>query len=202
MATVAPVPDVTRLCVFCGSSTGTNPAVEQATVDLGVALAERGVALVYGGGAAGLMGLLADTVLACGGSATGVIPRGLFAREVAHEGLTELHEVASMHERKALMYELSDAFCALPGGLGTLEELAEITTWSQLGLHRKPIAVLNVDGFYDHLLAFLDRAVADGLLKERNRALIASSSSAVGVLDVLSSYQVAFEPKWIALDET
>jgi uncharacterized protein (TIGR00730 family) len=190
------------LCVFCGSSTGTNPAVERATVELGRLLAQRDIGLVYGGGAVGLMGQLADSVLARGGRVTGVIPRGLFAREVGHTGLTELVEVDSMHERKALMYQQADAFCALPGGFGTLEELAEITTWAQLGLHRKPVAVLNVDGFYDHLLGFWDRAVADGLLRPRNRALVVAAVTPVGVLDALETYEVPYEPKWIDLDET
>jgi uncharacterized protein (TIGR00730 family) len=196
------VAELTRLCVFCGSSTGTNETIVDTTVDLGRLLVEQGIDLVYGGGAVGLMGLVADTVLAAGGRVTGVIPKGLFAREVGHTGLTELIEVASMHERKALMYELSDGFCALPGGLGTLEELAEITTWGQLGLHTKPIGLLNVDGFYDPLLAFLDRAVGDGLLKPRNRELVVDAPTPEGLLAALRRYRVAAEPKWIGLDET
>jgi uncharacterized protein (TIGR00730 family) len=148
------------------------------------------------------MGLLADTVLEAGGRVVGVIPVGLFSREVGHAGLTELVEVASMHERKAQMYERSDAFCALPGGLGTLEELAEITTWGQLGLHRKPIGVLNVDGFYDPLLALLDRAVGDGLLKSKNRALLVDEATPVGLLGALRAYDVPAEPKWLDLDQT
>lgn len=196
------MPDIRRLCVFCGSSTGTNDAIEQATVELGQLLADRGIGLVYGGAAVGLMGLLADVVLACGGSVVGVIPTGLFRREVAHPGLTELIEVRSMHERKSVMYERADAFCALPGGLGTLEELAEIATWSQLGLHRKPVGVLDVDGFYQPLLAFLDRGVIDGLLKPQNRAIVVDRPRADALLDALLEYDVAPAPKWIGLPET
>jgi uncharacterized protein (TIGR00730 family) len=196
------VPPIARLCVFCGSSPGTNPAITAATVELGRLLSERGVELVYGGSSVGLMGLLADTVLAGGGRVVGVIPVGLFTREVGHPGITELVGVASMHERKARMYERSDAFCALPGGLGTLEELAEITTWGQLGLHRKPIGVLNVDGFYDPLLALLDRAVADGLLKGKNRALLVDRRTPAELLDALHHYDAPVEPKWIDLEQT
>ena len=196
------MPAITRLCVFCGSSTGTNAAIERATVELGRLLVDEGIELVYGGGSVGLMGLLADTVLGGGGRVLGVIPVGLFSREVGHTGLTELVEVGSMHERKALMYERSDAFCALPGGLGTLEELAEITTWGQLGLHAKPIGVLNVDGFYDPLLALLDRAVGDGLLKEKNRALLVDRSQPSDLLAALRTYDVPAGPKWLDLDQT
>lgn len=196
------MPDLTSLCVFCGSSTGTNRAITRATVELGRLLAARDVELVYGGGAVGLMGLLADTVLGAGGRAVGVIPSRLFSREVGHTGLTELVEVGSMHERKALMYERADGFCALPGGLGTFEELTEITTWAQLGLHAKPVGVLNVDGFYDHLLALLDRSVADGLLKPANRALIVAHHEPAGLLEALAGYDVPVEPKWIGLDDT
>jgi uncharacterized protein (TIGR00730 family) len=196
------VPPISRLCVFCGSSTGTNPAIGAATVELGRSLAAADIELVYGGGSIGLMGLLADTVLDAGGRVFGVIPTGLFSREVGHTGLSELAEVGSMHERKALMYERSDAFCALPGGLGTLEELAEITTWAQLGLHAKPIGVLDVDGFYRPLLAFLDRAVDDGLLKAQNRALLVDRATPSELLDALRRHDVPREPKWLDLDQT
>jgi uncharacterized protein (TIGR00730 family) len=195
------VPDLTRLCVFCGSSPGTNPAITAATVELGSLLVQEGIELVYGGGSLGLMGLLADTVLGGGGRVTGVIPVGLFTREVGHPAITELVEVASMHERKAAMYQRSDAFVALPGGLGTLEELAEITTWGQLGLHHKPIGVLNVDGFYDPLLALLDRAVDDRLLKVANRALLVDRTTPGELLEALRQYDVRHEPKWIDLDQ-
>ena len=196
------MPEIARLCVFCGSSPGTNPAITAATEALGSLLVHEGIELVYGGGSVGLMGLLADTVLAGGGRVTGVIPVGLFTREVGHPGITELVEVASMHERKATMYERSDAFVALPGGLGTLEELAEITTWGQLGLHRKPVGVLNVDRFYDPLLALLDRAVADRLLKTTNRALLVDRTTPGELLQALRHYDVRLEPKWIDLDQT
>jgi uncharacterized protein (TIGR00730 family) len=196
------VPPISRLCVFCGSSTGTNPAIGAATVELGRSLAAEGIELVYGGGSIGLMGLLADTVLDAGGRVFGVIPTGLFSREVGHTGLSELAEVGSMHERKALMYERSDAFCALPGGLGTLEELAEITTWAQLGLHAKPIGVLDVDGFYRPLLAFLDRAVDDGLLKAQNRVLLVDRATPSELLEALRRYDVPREPQWLDLDQT
>jgi hypothetical protein len=147
------------------------------------------------------MGELADACLAGGGRVIGVIPVGLFSREVGHTGITELHEVASMHERKQLMYDLSDAFIALPGGLGTLEELAEVATWSQLGLHRKPIALLDVDGFWDPLVGLLDRMVNVGLLKPANRDLIQRAQSAEDALAVLAVSEPVFVEKWITGDE-
>jgi uncharacterized protein (TIGR00730 family) len=173
------------VCVFCGSSLPTEVAYHRAAEALGSLLAQRNIDLVYGGGQVGLMGILADAALGHGGRVTGVIPTGLFSREVGHPGLTELHEVASMHERKALMYDLSDAFIALPGGLGTLEELAEITTWSQLGLHRKPICLLDVDGFWDPLVLQLDRMVEKGFLKPASRRLVVTAVSAEDALDAL-----------------
>lgn len=160
------------VCVFCGSSTPQVEAYVRAAEEVADALAELGIGLVYGGGAVGLMGILADAALQRGVEVVGVIPRGLFSREVPHAGLTQLHEVSSMHERKQLMYELSDGFIALPGGLGTLEELAEVTTWSQLGLHAKPTVLLDVDGFWSGLFDQFDRMVDDGLLKPANRALV------------------------------
>lgn len=163
---------IRALCVFCGSSMPDDPVYPQAARSLGATLAAAGIDLVYGGGSVGLMGELADAALAAGGRVVGVMPTGLFSAEVAHAGLTELREVRSMHERKQLMYDLSDGFIALPGGLGTLEELAEVTTWSQLGLHAKPVVLLDVDGFWDHLVAQLDRMVSVGLLRADNRGLI------------------------------
>jgi uncharacterized protein (TIGR00730 family) len=157
--------------------------------------------LVYGGGRVGLMGELADACLAEGGRVIGVLPVGLFSREVGHTGITELHEVASMHERKQLMYDLSDAFVALPGGLGTLEELAEVATWAQLGLHRKPIALLDVDGFWDPLVDQLDRMVSVGLLKPANRDLIQRAQSAEEALVGLAVAEPAFVEKWITPKE-
>jgi len=158
-------------CVFCGSNEGRNPAFASAARELGRAMAERNITLVYGGGNIGLMGILADTVLTAGGRVVGVIPGFLAEREVAHAGLTDMIVVDSMHERKARMAELSDAFIALPGGLGTLEELFEVWTWRQLGLHAKPCGLLNVSGFFDGLTAFLRHAVDERMLKAEHRAI-------------------------------
>lgn len=173
--------------MFCGSSTGGDPAYEQAAAELGRELAARDVGLVYGGGAVGLMGVVADAVMAAGGEVTGVIPRGLFSREVAHEAITTLHEVDSMHERKALMYQLSDAFVALPGGLGTLEELAETLTWAQIGLHDKPVGLLDVAGYFGGLLEFLSHAVASGFLRERHLQRLIVTRHSVALLDDLTT---------------
>jgi uncharacterized protein (TIGR00730 family) len=189
------------VCVFCGSSTPPDGRFEKAAASVGELLADRGVALVYGGGRVGLMGTLADACLSRGGRVVGVIPTGLFTREVAHRGVTELHEVSSMHERKQLMYDLADAFMALPGGLGTLEELAEVTTWSQLGIHRKPLVLVDVDGFWDPLVAQLDRMVAAGLLRPANRALVQRAGSAVAALGVLETAEPVFVEKWITPGE-
>jgi uncharacterized protein (TIGR00730 family) len=161
---------VKAVCVYCGSSFGTDPAYLEATQTLARTFAKQGIRIVYGGAAAGLMGALADATLEAGGEVVGVIPQQLVDREIAHKGLTELHVVATMHERKALMAQLSDAFVALPGGIGTLEELIEIFTWSQLGLHNKPLGVLNVNGYYDRLGAFLDHAVEQGFQPAQQRA--------------------------------
>ena len=160
------------VCVFCGSSTPPDLRYTQAVRALGALVAERRLTLVYGGASVGLMGELADAALAGGGRVVGVIPVGLFRTEVGHPGLTELHEVATMHERKHLMYDLSDGFVAMPGGLGTLEELAEVTAWSQLGIHAKPAVLLDVDGFWDPLVAQLDRMVDVGLITRANRQRI------------------------------
>lgn len=192
-----------RLCVFCGSSDGTEPAIIAAAEQMGDLLVREGIELVYGGASVGLMGRIADQVLAGGGTVTGVIPTGLFTKEVDHRGLTRLIEVDSMHERKQAMYDLSDAFVALPGGLGTLEELAEIATWGQLGLHTKPIAVLDIDGFWSPFLQWLDTAVDAGLLRPANRALIRRAPSVQTVLDVLAEpAPPGTTEKWIGLDET
>ena len=173
--------------VFCGSSVPADPRYRDAARALGALIARRKATLVYGGGSTGLMGELADAALARGGRVIGVIPAGLFAREVGHTGLTELREVTSMHERKKLMYDLSDAFVALPGGLGTLEELAEVVTWSQLGLHSKPVVLLNAGGFWDHLLAQLDLMTRTGLLTPAGRDLIRRARSAEQALSVLTA---------------
>jgi hypothetical protein len=189
------------VCVFCGSSAPADPRYRDAARALGALLARRGVDLVYGGGSVGLMGELADAALGHGGRVIGVIPAGLFAREVGHTGLTELREVASMHERKQLMYDLSDAFIALPGGLGTLEELAEAATWSQLGLHSKPVVLLDVDGFWGPLISQLDRMAGAGLLKPASRDLIQRTRSAEEALGVLAAAQPAGPEKWITAPE-
>lgn len=191
-----------RVCVYCGSSAGGRPEYLAAARELGESLARRGLGLVYGGASVGLMGAVADAALAAGGEAVGVIPEALLARELAHDGLTELHVVASMHERKALMSELADAFVALPGGLGTLEELAETLTWAQLGLHRKPSGLLDVAGYYDALVAFLDHAVREGLLRREHRALLLVADRADELLDRLAGYEPPLLAKWIARDET
>lgn len=189
------------VCVFCGSSAPADPRYRDAARALGSLIARRGVDLVYGAGSVGLMGELADAALGHGGRVIGVIPAGLFAREVGHTGLTELHEVASMHERKQLMYDLSDAFVALPGGLGTLEELAEVATWSQLGLHSKPVALLDVDGFWEPLVSQLDRMTGVGLLKPASRDLIQRTRSAEEALRVLAAARPARPEKWISAEE-
>ena len=166
------MPDLRRLCVYCGSGVGARPAYATAAHALGSHLAAEGVGLVTGGGRAGLMGVVADAVLAAGGDATGVIPQALADREVGHDSLTALHVVGSMHERKALMAHLSDAFVALPGGLGTLEEIAEMLTWAQLGLHPKPCGLLDVDGYYAPLVRFFDHATAERFIRPEHRALL------------------------------
>ena len=160
------------LCVYCGASSGTSPAYVAAARALGAALVTNGIALVYGGGNVGLMGVIADEVMRLGGDVTGVIPRALMEQEVGHRALTRLHVVADMHERKAMMARLADGFIAMPGGMGTLEELFEILTWSQLGLHDKPIGLLNVAGFYDGLIEFTGHLVAEGFLKPAHAGLL------------------------------
>lgn len=193
---------LTRICVFCGSSRGKQPAYEAQAEYLATELVASGLEVVYGGADVGLMKAVADTALARGGRVTGVIPRGLFGREIAHEGLTNLVEVDSMHERKQLMFELADAFVGLPGGLGTIEEIAEITTWSQLGLHRKPIVLVDTEGFWRPLLAQLDRCVVDGFLSVRNRVLIVAVESAGEVLPAIKAYDVEPSEKWLDSEGT
>jgi uncharacterized protein (TIGR00730 family) len=192
---------VRAVCVFCGSSAPADPRYRDAARALGALIARRNVTLVYGGGGVGLMGELADAALAQGGRVIGVIPASLFAREVGHTGLTELREVSSMHERKQLMYDLSDAFVALPGGLGTLEELAEVATWSQLGLHSKPVVLLNAGGFWDPLVAQLDLMTRTGLLKPAGRDLIRQARSADEALSVLTAAAPAQPEKQITAEE-
>jgi uncharacterized protein (TIGR00730 family) len=174
-----------RLCVFCGSSAGTRPEYLRAAESLGAALAERGIGLVYGGASIGLMGAIADAVLARGGEVIGVIPQSLRSKEIAHASVTELRIVSSMHERKAQMAELSHGFIALPSGIGTLEELFEVWTWSQLGLHAKPVALLNVAGYYDALLAFLDRTREEGFVRAATRNILVTATEPDALLDRL-----------------
>ena len=177
-----------RVCVFCGSKPGSRPIYAEAAVQLGKALAARRLALVYGGATPGLMGIIADTVLAARGEVIGVIPDRMVTHEIAHRGVSELHVVNSMHERKALMMELADAFVALPGGYGTLDEVSEVATWSQLELHGRPklCGLLNVQGFFDPLLAYLEQAVAEGFLKPAHREWIIARDDANRLLDRLS----------------
>lgn len=192
-----PQAPIRSICVYCASSSGTNASATAATVALGRLLAERDIELVYGGGAVGLMGLLSDTVMDNGGEVTGIIPLPLLPKEVASRTITRLIEVESMHQRKAAMIERSDAFIALPGGFGTLEELSEVLTWAQLGIHHKPIGLLNVDAFYQHLLAFFDRCIVDGILKQKNRDMLLDREDPAELIDAIESYRPSFEPKWI-----
>jgi len=182
---------IRRICVFCGSSVGSRPVYVEAAGGLGRALAGRGLGIVFGGGKVGLMGVLADAALAAGGEAIGVIPEALVAREIAHNGLTELRVVRSMHERKTLMADLADAFIALPGGFGTFEEFFEAVTWTQLGIHSKPCGLLNVDGYYNALLALLDRAVSDGFIREANRSLVLDAPDVPTLLEKLGTFRPA-----------
>jgi uncharacterized protein (TIGR00730 family) len=178
-----------RVCVFCGSSAGKPGVYAEGARRLGEALAGRGLGLVYGGGHIGLMGVLADAVLAGGGEVIGVIPQSLVDRELAHAGLSELHVVETMHQRKALMADLSDAFVALPGGYGTLDETFEILTWAQLGIHAKPVGLLNVGGFFDPLLAWIGRAEAEGFIRPQHVELLNVSAEVGGLLDGLLGHE-------------
>jgi hypothetical protein len=186
-----------RICVFCGSSAGTRPQYRTCAEALGAELARRNIGLVYGGGNVGLMGAIADSVLKAGGEAIGVIPEHLMTREIGHKQLTKLHIVRSMHERKALMADLCDAFIALPGGFGTFEEFFEVVTWSQLGLHLKPCGILNVLNYYTELLNMLDHAVAERFLKPENRALVLSRDTAKELLRALEEWRPVHVEKWL-----
>jgi uncharacterized protein (TIGR00730 family) len=186
-----------RVCVFCGSNSGRPEVFAAAARAFGTALARRGIGLVYGGGRVGLMGELADAALAGGGHVVGVIPGALMERELGHAGVQELLVVGTMHERKARMAELADAFVALPGGFGTLDELCEVLTWSQLGLHEKPCAVLDVVGYFRPLLELFDRAVAHGFLREENRALLLEDTDSDRLLERLAAWRPARREKWI-----
>jgi uncharacterized protein (TIGR00730 family) len=192
-----------RICVFCGASPGARPEYAQATTELARTLVADGIGVVYGGGGVGLMGVLADGVLVEGGEIIGVIPRALVDREIAHRDVTDMRVVGSMHERKALMAELADAFIALPGGLGTLEELFEVYTWAQLGLHRKPCALLNVQGYYDGVEDFLSHAVEERFLREDHREMLMVESEPRALIERLREFEPdAALPKWIDREET
>lgn len=192
---------IAAVTVFCGSSPGVDPAHRDAAVALGEVLVERGIDLVYGGGSVGLMGVLADTVLDGGGMVTGVIPRHLWEKEVGHHDLSELLVVESMHERKMAMADRGDAFIALPGGVGTFEELFEALTWTQLGIHEKPVGLLDGTGFYRPLLDFLDGTVDAGFLRTEHRAILLSGRDAATLLDDLAAWRPPVIEKWLDRDE-
>ncbi|MGH9386746.1 MAG: TIGR00730 family Rossman fold protein [Vicinamibacterales bacterium] len=191
-----------RVCVFCGSSVGSRPVYTEAAQEMGRLLAKKGIAIVYGGGNVGLMGVLADAALDAGGEVIGVIPSVLADREIAHQRLSDLRIVDSMHTRKAMMAELADAFVALPGGVGTFEEFFEAVTWTQLGLHRKACGLLDVDGFYSPLVDFIDRAVGEGFIRPVHRTAVVIDPEPEGLLEKLRTVNVPDLPKWITKVET
>ncbi|HSK70707.1 MAG TPA: TIGR00730 family Rossman fold protein [Pyrinomonadaceae bacterium] len=191
-----------RICVFCGSNSGANPIYQETAETVGKFLARENIELVFGGGRVGLMGKIADTVLANGGRVIGIIPESLAIREVAHAGLTELHVVDSMHERKALMAEFSDGFIALPGGFGTFEEFCEIVTWAQLGIHQKPCALLNVDGFYDNLIALFDFSNEQKFIRDEHRKLVLVESEIERLFVLMKEYRAPLLEKWIDKSST
>jgi uncharacterized protein (TIGR00730 family) len=190
------------LCIFCGSSPGLDPAYRDGAIAMGQAIARRGLTLVYGGGAVGLMGVVADAALQAGGAVHGVIPEALMRKEVGHAGLTRLDVVDSMHTRKARMAELSDGFVALPGGIGTFEEIFEIWTWGQLGIHEKPLGFLNVAGFYDGLAGFLDHATAQGFMRPGHRAMAAMATEPDALIDALAAWRPKEQAKWLSPAES
>jgi uncharacterized protein (TIGR00730 family) len=191
---------IRRLCVYCGANVGVRPAYAEMAQRLGRLLGERQLGLVYGGGNVGLMGVLADAALLAGAEVIGVIPRALMARELGHQGCTVLRVVETMHERKAAMAEFADAFVALPGGLGTLDELFEAMTWAQLGLHQKPIGLLDVDGFFAPLVAHLDRAVTEGFVRAEHRAALVVASEPEELLERFAAYRAPDVGKWVGRD--
>jgi len=191
-----------RVCVFSGSSPGARPEYAAAARALGAVLARRGLGLVYGGAKVGLMGVVADAVLAGGGEVTGVIPKRLMTKELAHTGLAELRVVASMHDRKREMADLADAFVALPGGIGTLEELTEVLSWAQLGLHAKPCGLLEVAGYFERLVGFLDHAVAERFLQPAHRAMLVVADDPEELLERLAAYRAPAVEKWLDRDTT
>jgi len=187
-----------RVCVFCGSSTGNKPEYAVGARELGLVLAKQNIDLVYGGGHVGLMGIVADAAMSAGAKAIGIIPRCLADKEVAHKGLTELKVVHTMHERKAQMSELSDGFIAMPGGFGTLEELFEVITWAQLGIHKKPFGLFNVGGYFDKLIEFMDFQVAEGFVPQRHRDMIIVADEAEQLVELLSGFRPAPQEKWMS----
>jgi uncharacterized protein (TIGR00730 family) len=191
-----------RICVFCGSSPGARPGYAEAAKSLARYLAANKITVVYGGGNVGLMGTLADATLEAGGEIIGVIPRALVNLELSHSRIPDLRVVGSMHERKAMMAELSDAFIAMPGGFGTFEEFCEVLTWTQLGLHRKPCGLLNVEGYYDPLLALFDHAEAEQFVKPAHRQMVISESSPELLVDRLLKYELPVVSKWIERQQT
>jgi len=191
---------IRSLCIFCGSSSGLKAEYAAAAAAMGTLLGQRGIRLVYGGGNVGMMGVLADAALAAGGEVVGVIPQMLVDKELAHRHVTDLRIVGSMHERKMLMAELSDAFVALPGGLGTYEELCEVLTWAQLHIHHKPCGCLNVLGYFDPLARLLDHAVAEGFLRSEQRRLLVMANDPGDLLALLTEQQPMREKKWIGRD--
>jgi uncharacterized protein (TIGR00730 family) len=192
---------IKRICVFCGSSLGVRPEYGEAAAELGRLLASSGIGLVYGGARVGLMGALADAVLAAGGEAIGVMPRALVEKEIAHSGLTALHVVETMHERKTLMSDLADAFLLLPGGFGSWEEFCEVVTWLQLGMHQKPCGVLNVADYYDSLISLSEHAAAEGFLRSAHRDLVIVADKPQELLRQLSAAPVPTEVKWVTKGE-
>ncbi len=190
------------ICVFCGSNPGTNPVYMKTAEKLGLFLAEKGVSVVYGGGRVGLMGQVADTVMENGGKVIGIIPHSLAEKEVAHQGLTELHVVDSMHTRKAMMAEYSDGFIALPGGFGTFEELCEIITWAQLGFHSKPCGFLNIEGYYDPLVELFDKATREKFVRVEHRKLVLIENEIEKIFEAMINYRPPKLEKWLERDET
>ncbi|MDQ3130446.1 MAG: TIGR00730 family Rossman fold protein [Acidobacteriota bacterium] len=186
-----------RICVFCGSSNGANPVYLETAETVGRFLVSRNIELVYGGGRVGLMGKIADTVLAGGGKVIGIIPESLAVKEVAHQSLTEIHIVDSMHERKALMAEYANGFIALPGGFGTFEEFCEIVTWAQLGIHQKPCGLLNADGFYDNLIAMFDYSAAQKFIRNEHRNLVLVENNIEKLYDSMMNYRPPLIEKWL-----
>ncbi len=200
----APTPPraLKSLCVYCGSSAGRDPAYAEAARALAAAMVARGIRLVYGGASVGIMGAVADEVLRLGGEAVGVIPQALMRKELAHAGLSEMHVTPSMHARKMMMAELSDAFVALPGGIGTFEELFEVWTWAQLGFHDKPCGLLNAAGYYDALIAFLDHAADEQFVRPVHRGMLVVDTDPAALLDRFAAYRAPVLPKWVDSAQT